>query len=216
MGTLLAMNTHLLTLVCGLLVVAGCSEARLEGQIPLDGSSGEVRRAFAVSEYPPQRIRGELIASGQSGPFYRNARNGDHVTWRAPDGSALVTRDGALTATFGLGYDLLSADVSDTLGLIRSRRAGSATRVHRYLDGENQVITRAFLCEVEFPGGAGDFRRVRETCNGADITFENSYVLAADGRIVTSRQWVGPRIGVIRLSPLEPRPSGPNIVVVGI
>ena len=204
-----------LTLLTSLLLLASCAQSRIEGSVLLDRAAPELRRSIALGEFPRERLHAVLIARGRSGTFFRNARNGDHVTWRAADDSAIVMRDGLLTATFGLGFDLLSADVSDTLFLIAQRQNGMATRIHRYLDGENQVVARAFRCDVAWEEGLGAVWRVREDCRGANITFENHYDLATDGRIVSSMQWVGPDIGAVRLSSLEPGATGPIIAVLG-
>ena len=215
MGTVLAMTVRIRFLLLILLSLGACTETRLEGSVPLDGPAVTARPTVAVPAVPGERLLAEIVADGRSGSYFRNARNGPHVTWAAADESALVTRDGLLTATFGLGYDLLSADVSEARALIRSRRSGRATRVHRYLDGENQVVTRAFLCDLDTAGEGTEYRRIVEACQGADIAFENDYVLAADGRIVTSRQWVGPEIGRIRITRVAPGQQGPVILVAG-
>jgi hypothetical protein len=122
------------------------------------------------------------------------ARNGNVETYFTPDGISVSLRDGIVVATRGLGFDLMTADVSD---VYRAMRAGqSAVRIHRYLDGENHVIIRSFICDY-----AGR-TEVIETCHTEGFTITNSYRLAG-GRIIASRQWISPQRGYIRIESVE-------------
>ena len=195
--------------------LAGCSQTRLEGSVSLDASSQPDRRSVSLSESAPERIRAELIDMGSSGVFFEVARREGVVTWRAPDESAIITEDGLLKSTFGLGFDLVSADVADISPLILNGENGTGIRVHRYLDGENQIVPRAFRCEIRTSETAAGRSRLIETCFGADLSFENDYVLAADGGILTSRQWVGPQVGLIRITRLGTSLGQTVVVVAG-
>jgi len=59
-------------------------------------------------------------------------------------------------------------------------------RVHRYLDGEDALQIRSFICDITATNPA------REICQGQDTRFENEYQFDAGGRVIRSRQWVGP------------------------
>ncbi len=209
------MSRRLPLLCLAAVVLSACAQSRLEGSVALRDRVPEIERAVALPAGVPESIRAELVAQGRAGVFFRTAGNGDYISWRAPDGSGLVTLHGLLSATFGLGFDLISADVSDIAARLRDGASGDATRVHRYLDGENQILARAFMCEVTIASAPAGRRRVSETCVGADRTFENSYVLDGQGRIVTSSQWVGPEIGHIRLSRLDATGERPVVLVAG-
>lgn len=120
-------------------------------------------------------------------------RNRDVVTYFTPDGISMSYKSGVLVATRGLGFDLMGADVGDVLQSLRSGRDG-ATRLHRYLDGEDQIVLRSFVCDYT---GSG---RITETCYSDGFKIENTYQMSG-GRITTSRQWIGPEQGYIRLEP---------------
>ena len=149
------------------------------------------------------QLRATLPDAGLSGIFVQQSTNGASSLWRAPDDSALVFYRGILSATYSLGFDLYSADVSDTAALIARRQSGNATRVHRYLDGENQVVTRAFRCSVLVGEKSSGRYQVTEECRGADTSFVNTYDVVGAGTILGSLQWVGPEVGFLRLTQLS-------------
>ena len=124
-----------------------------------------------------------------------NTRNRDVVTYLTPDGISVSLRHGVLVATRGLGFDLMTADVSAVIPAIRNR-SQEVIRVHRYLDGEEQVVIRTFICDYS---GAGT---VTETCYSDGLRITNTYDLG--GRAIrASRQWVSPEQGYLRVEPAE-------------
>lgn len=165
-------------------------------------SADQVRAATppaALAALAGKQIRiATLVAPGAAplaSPLVETGRNGDVITYNTPDGVAVSLRQGVLIATRGLGRDLMSAD---TGALLAGLRGGGAApvRVHRYLDGENREVLRSFACRLSRAG-----RTVTEACQGDGVQFENSYVLDGTGRIVASRQWVGPDARVIAIEP---------------
>ena len=132
----------------------------------------------------------QLEQNSRASIIVRKGMNRDVETYFTPDNISLSLKDGVLIGTRGLGFDLLSADVSEVL--VGLRREGRAVRIHRYLDGEDQIVIKSYICD--YSGNAN----ITETCHGKDHSFENSYQLSA-GQIVVSRQWIGPQLGYIRL-----------------
>ena len=122
----------------------------------------------------------------------RVGNNNGVETFLTPDGVAISLRDGMVIATRGLGFDLMTADVAEPLLALKGL-GSTAVRIHRYLDGENQIVAKSFTCAYAVTGSL----RVAETCTSSLDSFENSYVLDASGNIVSSRQWVSPQIGVV-------------------
>ena len=53
-----------------------------------------------------------------------------------------------ISATRGLGFDLMSTDVDGVLDLVTSRSEGTVQYVQRYLDGDIQTQERESTCEV--------------------------------------------------------------------
>lgn len=132
----------------------------------------------------------QLESNDRASILVRKGENRDVETYFTPDNISISLQDGVLIATRGLGFDLMSADVSDTIAGLRS--GGRAVRIHRYLDGEDQIVIKSYICD--YRGNAN----VTETCHGKDHTFENSYQMSA-GQVIASRQWIGPHNGYIRL-----------------
>jgi len=130
-------------------------------------------------------------------------RNGAYVTWGSADRRSVTTRNGMITATRGLGQDLMSSSVSPSLALVSSRQSGSAQRVHRYLDGENQTIELVTTCTISRAGTgrvvSGEINRpvtkMTESCVAQTTRFQNSYQVDSAGRILQSMQWIGPLNG---------------------
>ena len=136
-----------------------------------------------------------LERRNQASVLIENTRNRDVVTYLTPDGVSVSLRQGVLVATRGLGFDLMTADVDAVLPALRGGGQG-VVRVHRYLDGEEQVVIRSFICDYTGRG------TVTETCHSDGFKITNSYQLGGGG-IIASRQWVSPEQGYLRLEPAE-------------
>ncbi len=137
--------------------------------------------------------------------------NGAYETYGSPSRRTVVLRAGMLTATRGMGQDLMSVDVDAVQSLIAGRKAGTAQRRHRHLDGENLTITLEATCTVT-PGGSGRYvggeidskvTSVSENCVSQTTRFQNSYQVTPAGRIVQSVQWIGPMHGSITVQQLR-------------
>lgn len=122
-------------------------------------------------------------------------QNGAVSTFTTPDGVSFALNDGMLVATRGLGSDLMTADVADSRRAIKAGGGAGIVRIHRYLDGEEQIFVRSFVCDVT-PDGQGG---LRERCQGETQAFENVYRLDAQGKIASSRQWISPERGAVVL-----------------
>lgn len=117
------------------------------------------------------------------------------VSWLAPDGSGFAFRHGVLVETRGAGGDLMTADVSQLLALLRSGGSGIAKRFHGSLDGENRLVLHSYVCTVSSIS-AGSGRQVKEDCTGVDEHFVNTYGLApGSAAVMTSRQHLSEETG---------------------
>ena len=135
------------------------------------------------------------------------ARNGAYRTWASYGSSerrSVSSRNGVLTATRGLGNDLMSSSLGGLLDLVARREAGVTDIEQRYLDGENQIVTIRSRCTVA-RGGQEDFAtatgqsipvtRMTARCQQDSRSLENSYLVTEAGEIVQSRHWAGPTMG---------------------
>jgi len=172
-----------------LLLAAGCD--RLSRALDLTGT------VAAVPPQPigPARLRVTLPATGAQATLAPVARNGGVTVWQTLDGITLSFRSGVLVATRGLGDDLMSADPSGTLAMLRGPTgAAQYPHIRSYLDGEDRTVFRSFQCRREARSGTGAARQVVERCISTDVEVTNTYWLDAAGEIVRSRQWVSPTV----------------------
>tara|TARA_R100001132_G_C3249132_1_gene76966 strand:+ start:119 stop:739 length:621 start_codon:yes stop_codon:yes gene_type:complete len=203
------MKTKIITLLSVLTILSSCGSRQAEQTVlgPIAQSLiGFARPASApasmedirkqITPQVRQRFRhtslmiAQLERNDRASILVRKGENRDVETYFTPDNISVSLRDGVLIGTRGLGFDLISADVSDTIASIH--RGGRAVRIHRYLDGEDQIVIKSYICD--YRGNTN----VTETCYGKDHTFENNYQMSA-GKIIASRQWIGPYHGYIRL-----------------
>lgn len=119
-------------------------------------------------------------------------------TFLTTDGKSISLKDGVVVATRGLGFDLMTADTADVRQALRDQ-AQSAVRIHRYLDGENQLVARSFMCTYTHTATL----RSNEVCNSADGAIENSYIFDNKGNTLSSSQWISPRIGDMLITRLQ-------------
>ncbi|PIE12414.1 MAG: hypothetical protein CSA70_09695 [Rhodobacterales bacterium] len=137
--------------------------------------------------------------------------NGDYGTWASGDRRFVTLKHGIVTGSRGLGNDLMSADVEAVSALIRARKPGTATRVHRYLNGQNLTVELRATCSVtvgkksRVTGATINSMttRVIETCIAGETRFENSYQVDSRGYALLSRQWLGDVNGYFQFQTLR-------------
>lgn len=139
--------------------------------------------------------------------------NGAYRTYGTGDRRSMTFKRGMITASRGLGQDLMSADIDPVLALVTGRRAGQVQRVHRYLDGENVITALEATCDVapgamgqvSVEGGTRATQSVTETCRAVTTKFQNTYLVdRATGQILQSRQWHSPLNDYIAVQTLRP------------
>lgn len=211
--TLLRATT--LGLTC-LVALAGCSTAPDRPVTTVSISKLIFNRGGAPESPDPQKISDDIAKalSATDAPLIllnlpqRNVvtvmqnleQNRGYHTYGTADRRSITLRGGMVTATRGLGNDIMSSDSDAILALVSARQGGSASRVMRYLDGEELTLSEISTCTIRI-GGAGHVQlgkintpatTVTEDCQSDRGAFTNIYQVAPDGRIVQSRQWHSP------------------------
>lgn len=217
-----------LILTAGLFVTA-CSN---NAQVPLYKSVWEqikdarAEKPEAVKKTPPRseidRVGVAMIQFNLEGEdiwpvMVPASANGPYVTYANQFRQTLTLRESQITATRGLGTDLLSADSSpdDPLKVLTPPEdwPKSVTRVYRFagqgpegrLDTYTCALTRGPAAQVTLAGTEFDVVGFAEACEGAAGSFTNLYAAdATSGRVWQSRQFIGPDIAPIVLDILEP------------
>lgn len=202
-----------------ILVVAACGSGPNAQSIPLDVIQ-QIRQARnAPPPAPPTQAQVAQALAETSGPLelitredndgwslmLRIEENNGYETFGSSDRRTVTMRNGILTASRGLGGDLMSSDISEVAPLIARRSAGQATRLMRFIGDEDQTAVIRFSCRISVGGavpvksGAVDStaRQVTETCTTSAREITNVYLVDGRGRSIGSKQWMGPSIGYI-------------------
>lgn len=215
MGTVLAMKRAIRTaglILAATVTLSGCGalDALRQGGAPADPRVGLTRAALQEYGRPVLYVR--LPRSGTAALLDPVGRNGDVVTWQAPGRISLSLDSGVLTATRGMGADLMSAELGDTRKMLVGTPAASGyARLYGHLDGEHRPVFKSFLCRpvertlvtITLVGQSHRVTRIAEACTSPDMTVINSYWRGSDGMIWKSRQWVSPDIGYVETERLN-------------
>lgn len=193
----------------GVEILKNMQKARAAGAAPAALDPAALSKALASTTEPVILIVTE--ATKTPNLSLRIGSNGDFDTYANQSRQSLTLKDGLIVATRGLGDDLLSSSTGGAEALIRARKAGTVKREMRFLNAENQVIQRDFTCAIapgpvtDVPSATGTFRatQVVERCVRPGLTLDHAYFVNAQGQIVQSRQWVGPRNGYLLVQQLK-------------
>ena len=150
--------------------------------------------------------------------MFARSVNGPYATYaggKVPQ--SLTLRESQVTATRGLGTDLISASSSanDPLKVLtppgdwpaqvnreyRFAGSGPQGRLERY----TCVIQKAAETQITLAGTTIDVVGFAESCSGQDGTFQNLYAAdARTGRVWQSVQYIGAAMPMLTLEVLEP------------
>lgn len=218
MSVINAMRSAALGLFC-LTLIAGCSNAPdnqvtagtvaksiLKGRKPAPAPSAQqiaadVTAALAATDAPlillaiPERRAVTVMQKLEQNQGYETYGTGDR--------RSITLKGGILSGTRGLGNDIMSSDSDAIRALISSRKAGTAQRVNRYLDGEDLTISQVRTCTVSVTGSDTLTTHLSETCTGDGKDFTNTYKVKADGKVTQSRQWHGPLVQYVTIQTLR-------------
>ncbi|KNG93714.1 hypothetical protein ATO11_11035 [Pseudaestuariivita atlantica] len=177
--------------------------------------SRTARSAPPQATLTPQQIEQILAATPNSvmlftsektksqAPIIQIERNLAYRTYATGGRQTVTIKNGFVTATRGLGGDLMSSEIDQSLALVSRRSAGQATRVMRFLTGDDQTFEYNFDCVISVQGGQGGLQGMREDCRDGETTFINTYAVDRNGRIRASRQWLGNFTGYVSLALLR-------------
>jgi len=135
-------------------------------------------------------------------------RNGPYQTYGNAARIVVVMREGMITATRGLGGDLMSSEEDALFSRVRARAQGTVSYDQRFLTPEDVTIVRRYACQVTtggtipVTGGLVNTtgQVVTAACTAADGVspdFTNTYAVSQDGYVLSARQWAGPTIGYL-------------------
>lgn len=241
MGEVLEMIRQLVVLCTVALGVAGCASdahKQTSEQVLFDSTKALLSKGKAAPlprAAVEQLTRDQLIGIGGGLPMIlvdvelsqayatlsQVAQNGQYATFQAADAKTLTFSKGLMTATRGMGADLMSLDVSQTRAALQAGARGvtKTQRTHRFLNAENELRADVYNCDLENQGTETlvsihkTFRlqKYQETCHlvGSDNqSYTNSYWINPTTKTMwKSRQWPGSEIGTIGIEVLVPENS---------
>lgn len=184
------------------------------GDQPATGS-GAVQQQLAgllASSEEPVVVTAKEGDAATASALVRIEQNGAYDTYATGQRQTMTLRGGMLTATRGLGNDLMSADIDAVQALVRARKDGGAPRRMRYLDGENRTFEFRFDCAVQVgavqtvpraTGGEQRLTRITERCTSPSRSITNTYMVDATGHVMASSQWAGPLNGNLSITQIR-------------
>lgn len=201
-------------LVLSVCLFAACS--------PKDGFEGKQKGIFSrQSDIPEVSVEFRKLAQlgapalfasirdrNQLATFMRRTRRNDVESWISASNVSLDFKSGLLIGSRGLGGDLMSADVTQPIAMILAGQEGFSKRFHSYLNGEDQIVTRSYVCEIKSRGARDvdlgkaivSTRLIQEKCRNGSQSFQNLYwVDLRRQSIAQSRQWLSDDVGGIAL-----------------
>lgn len=190
---------------------------------PFDEPAGEqaatgqpVTRA-AIVQSDIATIRARLVDDASPTYLFASSNNGGYITYASSLRQTITLRGAQVTATRGLGHDLLSATSGPSDPVARPVPPGSwpaqITRTFEFpADGPRGRI-ETYTCRFE-AGAAREIVilevrhrgiEISETCTGPAGSFENLHFAdARSGQVWRSLQWTGPQQGLIDLEIVLP------------
>ena len=188
--------------------------SRNDEEAPAKPNAAQLAQTALNSKIPGTLLLATTVQTGDTTVLAEWAKNGDYTTFATPTRQSVTLRHGIVTATRGLGYDLMSAELGQTTHLIKARKSGAAGRIHTYLTvegverviGLNCTISRGNDQNLPKPtGGAVKVTVMQETCGSTSgaITSQSIYLVDGHGAIQASNQWVGPEYGNLNLQVLR-------------
>lgn len=158
----------------------------------------QLTRAALAGKTKPL-IRVSLPKRGFTILALQTARNGSYRTYVTPANQSFTFQGGILTATRGIGLDLMALEYQ------QDAPVGTTTpRVHKYLTAENHIGEMSLTCslsaegveQVEILEKTYSLARFDEICRGKSRAFKNSYWRNLNtGAIWKSHQWINSAAG---------------------
>jgi Group 4 capsule polysaccharide lipoprotein gfcB, YjbF len=217
-------------LLAALLALAGCSNCDvnpivvaavdeiLPGQrgAPAPAPATPLTRA-ALTRADVAAIRVRLLGDQAPTLLFAASDNGGYVTYSSALRQNFTLRGSWITATRGVGWDLLSALSSRPDPLVTPIPPGSwpreVQRSYEFAAFAPQGRIDSFTCTFEF-GAVEEIVIVEqrhrgvvvsETCTGESGSFENLHLADVEtGFVWRSLQWLGPQQGLVELQMVVP------------
>lgn len=219
------------TVVCVLILLGGCSSggtspvfSAIKGLVfssddedsgTASGGGGLTREKIAASGLA--LIRAQLVGEEVTNILTATSLNGGYVTYVSAFQQTITTKGNLITATRGLGGDLISVvDFAGDPVTNFTPPANWPSQVRRdyHFPGDGPAgvvisitcdIARGQDSQITIVEVTYDVTRMTESCATDEGTqFDNVYLVDKDGLVWEALQWTGPARGFINIEVLEP------------
>lgn len=202
--------------ILALLLVVGCgNDARQVEWLDIAGEVGSsIQRGGQGAALPSPEAFAAQFDAAVDGPLLiaflpdraalaalvPNGENAGHITWSTEERQTLTFRQGVLTATRGLGDDLMSSEVAGTIAALRNRGGTGYSRTYRRLSGAGSTVVTRMNCsmapaDVSQPGAIV----LTETCRNEANSTTSVYAVNGAGRVMQSIEFVSASVGNLQL-----------------
>lgn len=153
-----------------------------------------------LKEQPKPVFFARIVSRGSISLLVEVSKSRGYTTYFTSYSESITARGGIITATRGVGGDLMSTESSQSASLIRSRTSGKASRKMRYIGKNEHSEEIDFICSIskgpsykyKFGEIATTVTEMQEACVTDGKEFTNTYLVDPTGFVVKSHQWVSP------------------------
>ncbi|MBV2359353.1 YjbF family lipoprotein [Thalassococcus sp. CAU 1522] len=163
----------------------------------------QVGRALAATDAPIIMLQIESRKSQTL--LIEIERNGPYRTFATSARQSVVIRNGLVTATRGLGGDLMSSEEDALLEMVRGRKHGVVRYTQRYLTPEDVTEAIDYDCLVKSEGttsvpttaGPRTATEMQAICESDGRVRTMTFLVDGNGNILSARQWLGETTGFV-------------------
>ena len=218
------MTTKTLVSVCAIFGLQACSQ--VEGLTNQIGLVGDVFNRSSNNEIIDSRplMTREIIENldvsllfvekedGRNGSLIPYPGTKDLQIWMGADGSTLTFKGPFLSATRGLGADLMGSSTPIETTISSLINAGVYSRSYQEIGLDDQIIRTSYECNmvrshldktVEVFGETHSTKTYEETCKNQNKVIHNTYSFADDSFPLKSVQFVSSGIGYLSIELLK-------------
>jgi len=197
--------------------IRGVAKAKITKVIPKKKATpkpGQVLNRQMINDSKFEIVLAKIDKLGVVNILQKTAQNRTRKTYRSPAGFSITLDQGLITATRGLGFDLMAQGTDISVKSMFSNRKNREPykRRFRYLNTDNKLETSLFICLMSYQrqetinivGRNHTTGKYLEKCQSETTHFENQYWV--DRNRVTiwkSTQRIHPALGTITLQKLN-------------
>lgn len=158
---------------------------------------------LVLSEQPKPVFFARIPSRGTISILVETSKSAGYTTYFTSYVESITARNGMITATRGIGGDLMSSSVDQNSSLLTNTQEGSAVRTMRHIGKNERIEELRFDCEIkkgatyryDFGEISTKVTEMIERCNANGLEFTNNYLIDATGFAVKSSQWLSPTFG---------------------